>query len=168
MRARSQPLPLPLDEKDKKILLEMLEYLKLSQDEEYATKHHIRSGVGLAAPQIGINKMMCALYFFDKDKMREYCLVNPQIIVESTKLAYIAGGEGCLSVDRDIDGLIYRPHKVVVKAFDVLQNKEIEETFIGFPSMVVQHEIDHLKGILFYDHIDKENPYKEIKGAIKL
>ena len=55
----------PIDEETKKIVLEMVDYLKKSQDEEYASKHNIRAGVGLAAPQIGINKRMFAIYLND-------------------------------------------------------------------------------------------------------
>ena len=58
MRKKSLPVDLPLSKEDKDTLDEMLYYLKLSQDEEYLKKHHIRSGVGLAAIQIGILKRM--------------------------------------------------------------------------------------------------------------
>ena len=56
MRQKSQPVPLPLSKEDKETLDEMLNYLKLSQDEEYATKHNLRPGVGIAAIQLGILK----------------------------------------------------------------------------------------------------------------
>ena len=56
LRIRSTDVSFPLDENTKETLFNMLEYLKLSQDDEFASKNNIRSGVGLAAPQIGINK----------------------------------------------------------------------------------------------------------------
>ena len=58
MRQKSAPVPLPLSIEDKKTLDDMLEYLKLSQDEDYAAKHNIRTGVGIAAIQIGLLKRM--------------------------------------------------------------------------------------------------------------
>ena len=63
MRKKSQPVDLPLSAEDKKTLDDMLEYLKLSQDEEYATKHNIRAGVGIAAIQIGLLKRMFCVYY---------------------------------------------------------------------------------------------------------
>ena len=95
-------------------------------------------------------------------------MINPKIVSESVKQAYIAYGEGCLSVDKEHNGYVYRPYKVKVQAYDLLKEKNVEYVFTGFGSMCVQHEIDHLKGILFYDHIDKKDPFKEDPDAIKI
>ena len=95
-------------------------------------------------------------------------MINPKIVSESVKQAYIAYGEGCLSVDKEHNGYVYRPYKVKVQAYDLLKEKNVEYVFTGFGSMCVQHEIDHLKGILFYDHIDKKDPFKEDPHAIKI
>ena len=159
----------PTTDRIKETLFNMLEYLKLSQDEDFASKNNIRSGVGLAAPQIGINKNMLAMYYYDeKNVLKQYILINPKIVSESVKQAYIAYGEGCLSVDKEHKGYVYRPSKVKVQAYDLLKEKNVEYVFTGFGSMCVQHEIDHLKGILFYDHIDKKDPFKEDPDAIKI
>ena len=174
--ARSLPLKTiegmdtrPTTDRIKETLFNMLEYLKLSQDDEFASKNNIRSGVGLAAPQIGINKNMLAMYYYDeKNVLKQYILINPKIVSESVKQAYIAYGEGCLSVDKEHNGYVYRPYKVKVQAYDLLKEKNVEYVFTGFGSMCVQHEIDHLKGILFYDHIDKKDPFKEDPDAIKI
>ena len=80
LRKKCLEVSLPLDEETKNTLLEMIEYLKISQDEEKAKKYNIRSGVGLAAPQIGIQKRMLAIYVQYEDKVYEYALVNPKII----------------------------------------------------------------------------------------
>ncbi|MFA6756022.1 MAG: peptide deformylase [Bacilli bacterium] len=169
IREASKPITMPLDEKLKTTLLDMIEYLKLSQDEDWSKEHNVRSGVGLAAPQIGMNINMLAIYYLDeKNKEHEFAFVNPKIISTSVKLAYLAGGEGCLSVDKEHPGYVYRPYKVTMKAFNLLTNKEEEHVFTGFGSMVFQHEFDHLKGVLFYDHIDKDDPMKKIPGAIEL
>ena len=169
LRIRSTDVSFPLDENTKETLFNMLEYLKLSQDDEFASKNNIRSGVGLAAPQIGINKNMLAMYYYDeKNVLKQYILINPKIVSESVKQAYIAYGEGCLSVDKEHNGYVYRPYKVKVQAYDLLKEKNVEYVFTGFGSMCVQHEIDHLTGILFYDHIDKKDPFKEDPDAIKI
>ncbi|MCX5775936.1 MAG: peptide deformylase, partial [Firmicutes bacterium] len=94
--------------------------------------------------------------------------VNPRIIASSVKKAYLSGGEGCLSVDGDHPGYIYRSNKVTIKAFDVLQEKDIEIVAHGYEAIVLQHEIDHLDGILFYDRINKLDPLKKDENAIEI
>ncbi|MCH5179761.1 MAG: peptide deformylase [Erysipelotrichales bacterium] len=168
LREKSAPVDLPLSKEDKDLLMEMLDYLKLSQDDEYAKKHNIRSGVGLAAPQVGVNKKMLVIYYeFDK-KIIQHVLVNPKIIASSIKMCYLNSGEGCLSVDKDHEGYVYRPNKVTIKAYDVLKEKEVTIVARGYESIVLQHEIDHLNGILYYDHIDKVNPYKKLENSIEI
>ena len=157
----------PLNKENEKTILEMLNYIIKSQDEEYAKKHEIRAGVGLAAPQIGIKKKMIAIYFQDEDKIVKHALVNPRIISNSTKLCALSGGEGCLSVKGDKKGYVYRYYKITVKAYDALQKKDVTFTARGYEAIVLQHEIDHLSGILYYDRINKNNP-EEIKPNSEL
>lgn len=166
MRKRSLDVELPLSIEDKNTLDNMLEYLKLSQDEEYSKKHNIRSGVGLAAIQIGLLKRMFVIYIPMDDEIIQYQLVNPRIIETSMKKAALNGGEGCLSVDKDHPGHVHRYHKIKMKAFDALQNKEIEIVARGYLAIVLQHEYDHLNGMFYYDHIDKQNPDKVLPGEI--
>ena len=125
IRETCEPVEMPLSKEDEKTLLKMVEYLKLSQDDEYAEKHHIRSGVGLAAPQIGIKKRMFAIYYSNGEEIIQYALVNPKIIKNSLRKVAISSGEGCLSVDNDHPGYVYRYHMIVMKAYDVLTKKEI-------------------------------------------
>ncbi len=165
LRRKSSPLTLPLEPKYRRMLLAMIAYLKKSQDHEYAEKHQIREGVGLAAPQIGHNVRMLAIYFKKDESVVEHGLVNPIIVSSSVKMTYIAAGEGCLSVDKEYQGYVYRHHKVIVKAYDIIVDQQVELTFRGFEAIVVQHEIDHLNGILFYDRIDKDNPFKVNENA---
>ena len=81
LRERSSDIPLPLDPKIKELGLSMLEYLKLSQDEEFLEKHkNVRSGVGLAAPQIGRNINLIAVYVQEEKENFELVLLNPKII----------------------------------------------------------------------------------------
>ncbi len=168
LRQKCTPVDLPLNEETQKTLLGMLEYLKNSQDDEYAKKHNIRAGVGLAAPQIGLNKRMFVIYFEMEKKIVQYALVNPKIVAVSVKQCFLNGGEGCLSVDKDHEGYVYRPYKVTIKAFDALQNKDVEIVARGYEAVVLQHEYDHLNGILYYDHIDPKNPFKRIENTIEL
>jgi peptide deformylase len=83
-------------------------------------------------------------------------------------MCYLQSGEGCLSVDNDHKGYVYRPYKIRVKAYDFLTNKEIEIIARGYDAIVLQHEIDHLSGVLYYDHIDKKNPFKILDNSIAL
>ena len=162
MRQKSLPVSLPLSKEDKKTLDDMLEYLKLSQDEDYATKHNIRAGVGIAAIQIGLLKRMFCVYYQTDDGVVQYQLVNPKIIEYSVKKCALSNGEGCLSVDGEHPGLSHRYYKIKMAAFDALTNQDIIITARGFDAIVLQHEYDHLDGKFFYDRIDKNNPNQQL------
>ena len=162
MRKRSLPVDLPLSAEDKKTLDDMLEYLKLSQDEEYAAKHNIRAGVGIAAIQIGLLKRMFCIYYETEDGIVQYQLVNPKIIEYSVKKCALQNGEGCLSVDGEHPGLSHRYYKIKMAAFDALTNQDIVITARGFDAIVLQHEYDHLDGKFFYDRIDQNNPNQKL------
>lgn len=150
---------LPLSDDDKQLLKDMLTFLKNSQDDEIAEKYKLRAGVGLAAPQLGIEKQMFTVYYVDeKDTVHEYALVNPKIVSHSVEKAYLATGEGCLSVDREVEGYVPRYARITVKAFD-MENNPIKIRLKGYLAIVFQHEIDHLNGVMFYDHINQEDPY---------
>ena len=161
MRKRSLEVPLPLSDEDKTLLDEMLNYLKLSQDDEYARKHAIRAGVGLAAVQVGVLKRMFVVYIKNENEEIAYQLVNPKIVESSVRLCALSGGEGCLSVDKEHQGLSHRAYKIRMQAFNALTNQNIEIEARGFLSIVLQHEYDHLNGMFFYDRIDKVDPNKQ-------
>jgi peptide deformylase len=59
-----------------------------------------------------------------------------------------------------------RSARVTIKAFDLLQNKDITIRARGYLAIVLQHELDHFKGTLFYDYIDPKNPQKAVPGAL--
>ena len=162
MRKKSQPVELPLSQEDKKTLDDMLNYLKLSQDEDYAKKHNIRAGVGIAAIQIGLLKRMFCIYYETDEGIVQYQLVNPKIIEYSVRKCALKNGEGCLSVDQDHEGLSHRYYKIKMKAFDALRNEDIIITARGFDAVVLQHEYDHLDGLFYYDRIDNNNPNKQL------
>ena len=158
MRKKSQPVPLPLSKEDKETLDEMLNYIKLSQDEDYAKKHNIRSGIGLAAIQIGLLKRMFVIYYEKEDGVVQYQLVNPKIIEYSFRKCALKDGEGCLSVDGEHPGYAHRYYKIKMEAYDALTDQEIIITARGFDAIVLQHEYDHLDGLFFYDRIDPKKP----------
>lgn len=174
LRKKSVDIKLPLDKNIKDLAMNMLEYLRLSQDETFLQKNpDIRSGVGLAAPQIGQNINLIALLGETIDSNNKviqfkYLLVNPKIISESNKKTYLSTGEGCLSVDKAYPGYVYRSYKIIVSAYSVLDEKQIEISASGYLSIVLQHEIDHLNGILFYDRINKFEPFKKIENSIEI
>ena len=165
MRKKSLPVELPLKKEDKELLDSMLEYLIRSQDEEYAAKHNIRAGVGMAAIQVGVLKRMFVIYYDDgQGNTVKYQLVNPKITETSVKKCALENGEGCLSVDAEHKGLSHRFFKIKMQAYDALQDKNIEITARGFDAIVLQHEYDHLDGKFFYDRIDKNNPNTPYPG----
>ncbi|RLL45186.1 peptide deformylase [Oceanobacillus piezotolerans] len=159
LRKTAKEVPVPLTEEDKTLLQEMLTFLKNSQDEEIAKEYGLRAGVGLAAPQLGIEKRLIAIHFQDEDgKLYSYGLVNPKIISHSVEGTYLASGEGCLSVDRVVEGYVPRHRRITITATDTDGNP-VKLRLKGYPAIVFQHEIDHLNGVMFYDHINKENPF---------
>ena len=93
--------------------------------------------------------------------MKNYILINPKIISNSVEKIYVDGGEGCLSVNREVEGIVPRYARVTLEAYDMDGNKITvrarEELAIAF-----QHEMDHLNGIMFTDKINKKNPYKDM------
>lgn len=164
MRKRSLPVEMPLSSKDKELLDSMLDYLKRSQDEEYAKKHNIQAGVGMAAIQVGVLKRMFVIYYGADEELVQYQLVNPVILETSVKKCALEGGEGCLSVPNHHDGLVHRYYKIKLKAFDALTNKDIIITATGYDAIVLQHEYDHLDGKFYYDRINAQDPFGRAPG----
>lgn len=165
LRQVTETVDLPPTAEEKNTLQDMLTFLKNSQDEETCTKYKLRPGVGIAAPQLNINKQMVALHFTDhKDKLYSYGLFNPKIISHSVEKAYLAGGEGCLSVDRNVEGYVPRYARVTIKATD-LEGKDVKLRLRDYAAIVFQHELDHLNGIMFYDHINEKNPFSIPENA---
>lgn len=164
VRAKNTDVTFPMTKEDKKMIFDMLEHLRLSQIEKYAEKYNLRPGMGLAAPQVGINKRFFVVCYEEKPGIfHDYVLVNPQIISHSEELIYSSCGEGCLSVNREVEGIVPRYARITVAGFDQDGNKVKyrvrEELAIAF-----QHEMDHLNGILFIDYIDPNDPFKNIEN----
>lgn len=161
LRLVSKEVTFPLSKEDKKAINEMVEYLTNSQIERLAEKYDLRPGMGMAAIQLGIPKRyLVIVHEIDEEEFDTYIICNPKIISNSTEKIYVEMGEGCLSVNREVEGIVPRYARVSVEGYDTKGNKirirAKEELAIAF-----QHEIDHLNGVLFTDYIDKKNPYKD-------
>jgi peptide deformylase len=110
-------------------------------------------GVGIAAPQVGILKNIIWVQRFDKENFPFEVYLNPIIATYSEqKQSY---REGCLSIPNRSDNLNTRAYNIIIE-YDTLEGKHKTETVEGFTSVIFQHEIDHLNGILYIDHLQKE------------
>ncbi|MFZ3579633.1 peptide deformylase [Virgibacillus sp. DJP39] len=158
LRKTAMDVANPPSKEEKELLEDMLLFLKNSQDEEIAREYELRAGVGLAATQLGVLKRMLAVHFEDANgKKYSYGLFNPKIVSHSVEKAYLTSGEGCLSVDRSVEGYVPRYARITLKAID-LEGNELKLRLRDYAAIVFQHEIDHLNGVMFYDYIDKNNP----------
>ena len=145
LKVRTYPDPIlkkvaePLTEfgsKEQKIFDDMIETM------------HMEDGVGIAAPQVGISKrILIALPTITEGE--EYVFVNPEIVESQGKQM---GMEGCLSLPK-ISGEVPRAKTIRFKALDRKGNP-IEMTVKDFFARIIQHEMDHLNGILLIDRLD--------------
>mgnify|MGYP001260925136 CR=1 FL=1 len=115
-------------------------------------------GVGLAAPQIGISKRVIVM-----DCGEEYGglieLINPEIIAKEGEQL---GPEGCLSIP-GLQGDVRRAAKCTVKGLN-RHGEEVTITGEGLLAVCIQHEVDHLNGVLFTDIAERVYPAAEVKG----
>ena len=132
------------------------EYSKLAE-KLVSTLKLTDGGVGLAAPQVGINRRVVAVMRVDKEG--EPIEVYPNIRIEETRGEKVAGPEGCLSVpDREGDVMRYQDITIVytdINSDRLDQPREIREDVSGFAAVIFQHEVDHLDGILFIDKLEQ-------------
>lgn len=166
LREVTKEVTVPLTEEDRGTLIAMMQYLKNSQAPAIAKKYGLRPGIGLSANQIGLNKRMFTAYFTnEKAEPQEYFVINPKIISHSVGVIFLPEGEGCLSVDRDVKGYVPRYERIKVKAHN-LAGEEVTLRFKGIPAIIMQHEIDHLNGIMFYDRINRNDPFRVPENSV--
>ena len=161
LHQKSKDVVFPMEQKDKDMLEDMLTYLEMSQIEKYSEKYNLRPGMGLAFVQVGVPKRAFVICNENDDgTFDKYIIINPEIISMSEEMIYVGEGEGCLSVNREVEGIVPRHARITVKAFDEdgheFTLRVREELAVAF-----QHEIDHLNGIMFTDHINPKCPYKD-------
>lgn len=161
LRKTASKIEFPLSSNLRKLASQMIQFLKDSQDEELAEKYKLRPGVGIAAPQLDVSKRMFAIHIpadEEDDEDFSVVMINPRILSHSVKKTVLQDGEGCLSVDDPYEGYVARKRRITVEYFDLNGNKQ-KKRFKKFPAVVIQHELDHLDGILFYDHINEAAPF---------
>ena len=118
---------------------------------EWEKQHPYELSAAMAAPQMGVNQRIIIVRddFDDKKNNSFTALINPEVIKTEGKI--IKEQEGCLSVP-EIYGMVGRPHKVKVKA-QLEDGTDVRLKADGYLARTLMHEIDHLNGILFIDHI---------------
>ena len=105
------------------------------------------SGVGIAAPQVGVSERIIVI----APEKKPIVLVNPKITERSGTQV---GEEGCLSIP-GLYGDVERSLTVSVEAYDI-KGRPVDYDMEGYAAVIVQHEIDHLDGVLFIDKVDKK------------
>ena len=115
----------------------------------------------MSAIQLGIPKRyFVVVHEVEEGQFDTYILINPRIISNSMEKIYVEEGEGCLSVNRPVEGIVPRYARVTMEAYD-MEGKLINVRAREELAICFQHELDHLNGILFVDHIDPKNPFKD-------
>lgn len=154
LRKKSKPVK-KIDKKTKNLIKDLKETLVSQKDPE---------GVGLAAPQIGKNVRI----FVMRHKKDVLVVINPEIIKigkikKTPKQKKVL--EGCLSI-LNYYGPLSRPQKITIKFLNE-KGEKVKKEFTGFPAQIVQHEIDHLNGVLFVDKLLKEKKplYRQLENG---
>ncbi|MGI8644210.1 MAG: peptide deformylase [Thermomicrobiales bacterium] len=120
-------------------------------------------GVGLAAPQVGVSRRLIvarlpAGFLEEDDPEFSVALVNPEIVRARGRQV---GSEGCLSIPGWV-GDVPRFDSITIKAL-TLDNKSVRLKAEGYPAVVLQHEIDHLDGVLFTDRIEDRETLRRVE-----
>ena len=165
LRAVAEDVTFPLSDEDIILGEKMMQFLRNSQDPVIAEKMGLRGGVGLAAPQLDISKRIIAVLVPNPEDAEgnppkeayslQEIMYNPKVVAHSVQDAALG----------DVPGYVVRHARVTVEYF----NKEGEKQRVklrGYNSIVVQHEIDHTNGIMFYDRINKDNPFAIKDGLL--
>jgi peptide deformylase len=138
--------------------------LKMLADDMFATMYDA-PGIGLAAPQIGISRRLIVMDpARDEDAKTPLTMVNPEILFRGDEMR--VHDEGCLSIP-DITAEVERPALTRVSYLD-LEGKKQEIELEGIWSTLVQHEIDHLNGVLFIDYLSRLKRNMIVKKFTKL
>jgi peptide deformylase len=113
---------------------------------------YLSKGIGLAAPQVGLSKALIVIDISqDDESLNPLVFINPEIVTTKGKTEY---EEGCLSIP-GYQGIVERAEQVTLR-YQNLQGERKSLPCKGLLARVIQHEMDHLKGILFTDYLDQE------------
>jgi len=135
LRKRSRPVE-KVEDDERRLAYDMIEAMRSA------------SGVGLAAPQVGISKCIIVVENVDNDKKAALVIINPRITREKGNVNFC---EGCLSLP-GISSDVARPEFITVEALN-LDGDILKINADGLLARIIQHETDHLDGILFIDKI---------------
>jgi len=128
---------------------------------------HNAHGVGLAANQVGLNKQIFVVDISvvdDYENFKPLVMINPKIISKSEETISIE--EGCLSIP-DLRGAVVRPESIIIEFDDINMKRNAIESD-DLLARVIQHEYDHLQGILFTDLVDEETKKRLKKPLNKI
>ena len=134
------------------------DYFRLCELMLATVTHPSQDGVGIAAPQVGLNRRVVAVMRYDKPNEPFEVYANIRIIRRSEST--VIGGEGCLSVP-DMHGEVERSEEIEIEYVDMEQLKNGQyvtkrENISGFSAIIFQHEVDHLEGIIYTDRIESK------------
>ena len=151
------------------------DYEKLAELMVATVTHPSQDGVGIAGPQVGLNRRVVAVQRFDKEPvLRAGRLDHPFEVYPNIRIVWASdslatGSEGCLSVP-DRRGDVLRSTEIVIEYADITGLKDadsksnpaqpaggtvpiVRDTVSGFTAVIFQHEIDHLEGVLYIDRL---------------
>ena len=152
LKQKSKPVEGPVTDELRSLMDDMLETM-------YAAP-----GIGLAAIQIGVPQRIIVMDLArGDDPPRPSFFVNPEIVWKSDEMAFAE--EGCLSVPEIYDE-VERPAKVGLRYLNY-QGEQIEEEAEGLYAVCIQHEMDHLEGVLFIDHLSRLKRERAVKRVRK-
>ncbi|MGL5617492.1 MAG: peptide deformylase [Metamycoplasmataceae bacterium] len=160
LRKKSVDVPLPLSKEDDLLAQQMIYHVTDSIKEG----SEFRPAVGVAAIQYGIAKNMFFVHILDNEDNLIFSdvIINPKVLAKSEGMVALRQGEGCLSVkesDSNQEGFIKRSERIVLEGYSYNEKKIKRFDCKQFLAIVFQHELDHLDGKLFIDHIDHKNPW---------
>lgn len=146
---------------------ELKKYLPLAEDMVRYVRNEDNGCVGVAAPQVGVNKRIIAVSLlrdYEDENFRTVAMINPEILESSDERD--TENEGCLSVPGE-HGDVERSRTIKVRYLDQ-SGKTQTLLFRGLSARIIQHEIDHLDGVLFTDKIraQEEVPVMQQHGAL--
>lgn len=160
----------PLNKFETKLMQKMIEYVRSSTNEQIAKQRKLKPAYGISAIQLGYNKKMLFVRVENEfsHEPEEFALINPKVTNRSEKKAYLKTGESCLSVLNDHKGYVVRNYGITIVGIDFFTDREIEINAKGLTAIVLQHEMDHLLGVLYYDRINKLKPFEANSKYVKI
>jgi len=114
------------------------------------------SGVGIAAPQVGVSER---IFLMTLDNKKVIAMINPEILEISEEVEW--GEEGCLSLPNQW-GQVERAPGVIIRFMDI-KGQTVSMKFFDFEAREIQHELDHLNGVLFTDYLEDHQITFEVK-----